>query len=163
MAEFLLRRALAERGIGWHVRSSGLRAVAGRPMHPSTLAVLGERGIAVGDWVSTRTSAEQLRRADLVLTATARHRSQAITLAPDVLRRSFTIRQFARLADAADPLHDRRLPALVAAAAAARSRLQPVAAELEDVADPIGQPLRAFQRTAAELDDAVTRMLSPLR
>ena len=133
-------------------------------MHPSTAAVLGERGIAVGDWVSTRTSADQLRRADLVLTATARHRSQAITLAPEVLRRSFTIRQFARLADAADRVEDdRQLPSLVAAVAAARSRVQPVPAESEDITDPIGQPLSAFQRTAAVLDDAVTRLLSPLR
>ena len=136
-------------------------------MHPYAAAVLAEQGIDIGEWVSTRTSAAQLLHADLILTATAAHRGAVIGLQPRALQRTFTLFQFARLAEAA------RLPTelvdgstvgadLLNAARAMRSELQPAQPGAEDLADPIGEPPAAFVQTATLITAATTAILAPL-
>jgi protein-tyrosine phosphatase len=137
-------------------------------MHPYAAAELAERGIDTGEWAATRTSPQQLLRADLILTATAAHRGAVIGLQPRALQRTFTLFQFARLAE---PI---RLPAesavagpaggatLLNAARAMRSELQPAEPGAEDLADPIGEPPAAFARTAALITAATTAILGPL-
>lgn len=104
---------------------------------------------------------EYLADATLVLTATRRQRSVCTALTPAALHRTFTVRQFGRLAAAAEPLDgssDDPLGAAIAAAAQARGRLQPAAPDADDLRDPIGGTAADFRRCAEEIE----RSLRPL-
>ncbi|WBB80850.1 low molecular weight phosphatase family protein [Micromonospora sp. WMMD882] len=155
MAEHIARRLLARWPVA--VASAGTAAVPGRPMHPYAAFVTATRGGDPTGFRSRRLDAADLVEATLVLTATRRQRSFCATLAPAVLRRTFTLRQFARLAAAADPPSGgdgRPLRAVVEAAALARARLQP-ALDGDDLADPIGGGPADFTRCAEEIERSV--------
>ena len=132
-------------------------------MHPHAAVVAAGWGADPGAFRSRALRADLVAGAGLVLAASRRERAACVALAPGAMRRTFTLRQFARLADAAtDPAYPittpppaDRLEAAVSAAARARDRLQPVDAEQDDLADPIGQPLAAFHRCAGEIEAAL--------
>ncbi len=107
-----------------------------------------------------------INRADLVLTAARRHRSSVVSMVPSALGRTFTILQFARLCAqvapivADDPGELGRQ--LVVQAKLARSSLQPVPVELDDLADPMGRGVEDFRVCADELQVAIEQILRPL-
>ncbi|RKR86027.1 protein-tyrosine phosphatase [Micromonospora pisi] len=170
MAEYLARellfQQLREEAPGVPVSSAGTHAVPGYPMHPHAARLTAERGTDPELFRSRPLHADQLRTAGLILTATRSQRSTCVALAPSVLRRTFTMRQFARLASAAidqgwpapdgqrDPAG--RLERAVAAASRARAGLQPPAQpEDDDLTDPVGHPLDEFRRCVREIERAL--------
>jgi protein-tyrosine phosphatase len=89
-----------------------------------------------------------------VLTATREHRVAVVSLDPQALPRTFTLREFARLvralpADATAP------PAAVVASAAASRGTVRVAPAQDDVTDPYGGPLRSYRRCRDVITEAV--------
>ncbi|WP_435207855.1 low molecular weight phosphatase family protein [Micromonospora sp. bgisy143] len=159
MAEYLARRLLADRAV--LVSSAGTDAMDGLAMHPYAAQVVAEEGGDPAAFASRTLRAEQLADATLVLTATRRQRSVCTSLAPSALHRTFTLRQFGRLAAAAEPpvgTADDPLGAAIAAAASARGRLQPAAPDADDLRDPIGGTVADFRRCAEEIE----RSLRPL-
>ncbi|WP_433650753.1 low molecular weight phosphatase family protein [Micromonospora zamorensis] len=159
MAEFLARRLLADRPVT--VASAGTDAIDGLAMHPYAMEVAADSGADPAEFRTRGLRPEYLADATLVLTATRRQRSVCTALAPAALHRTFTVRQFGRLAAAADPLDgssDDPLGAAIAAAAQARGRLQPAAPEADDLRDPIGGTAADFRRCAEEIE----RSLRPL-
>lgn len=182
MAQQLLRRAAAARfGDGaWQVDSAGTNIPGPWPLHEYAAAVLATRLPTVAAHTSQQLSAAQIAGADLILTASRRQRGIVVRLVPGAIGRTFTIKQFARLCDAVAPLDGEldREPIgelggsvadageagrrLVAAAKLARSSLQPVPGEEEDLPDPMGGPLTDFQVCADRLQDAIDRILRPL-
>ncbi|CUU53804.1 protein-tyrosine phosphatase [Parafrankia irregularis] len=169
MARVGLREPLARAAA---VSSAGVQARVGEPMHPLASAVLDEHGVDDAGFRARQLTTAMAERADLVLCATRQHRADVVTLAPRAVRRSFTLREFARLADWA--LADGRLAslepevgiqpehlrvagmALTDAAAAARGMTRPSAPEHDDIADPLGGNLEAF-RDCADIIDAAVR------
>lgn len=152
----------------WTIDSAGTDVDPGRPMHRFASQVLRDRSIPVTEHAAAAASVGRLQAANLVLTASRRHRGWVVTQAPAVLGRTFTILQFARLADQvaeiAGPDPSELGQQLVAAAKLARAGMQPVATpDLDDVNDPIGRPLEAFEACADTLSDAIRRILRPLR
>ncbi|MEK8105373.1 low molecular weight phosphatase family protein [Micromonospora sp. M12] len=101
MAEYLARRLLADRPVT--VASAGTDAVDGLGMHPYAMEVATESGADPAEFRTRGLRAEYLVEATLVLTATRRQRSVCTALAPGALHRTFTLRQFGRLAAAAEP------------------------------------------------------------
>jgi protein-tyrosine phosphatase len=167
IAERLFRQRLSDgSGPAWSVASAGTHGFDGHPMHPSAAQVVRERGGAPEDFRSRPLTAEIVRSADLVLTAGREHRSVVVQLVPAAVRRSFTIRQFARLCAAVPPLpgDDPRGvgPALVAEALLARSEVPPAPPSEDDLADPIGQPVDAFRLCADSLEQALGAVVRPL-
>ncbi len=180
MAEYLLRDALRAAGIpadatadladgrpatGWSIGSAGTRTRGGRPMDPAALTVLAERGIDGSAFIGRALTPQLVRDSDLVLAATREHRGAVAVLNPASLSRLFTIQQFGYLADAAQPgaVSD---PVdagfdLLARARAARSQVPGRTVE-DDLADPVGKPVEAFRRCAAELDTALAGALRTL-
>ncbi|NJP35166.1 arsenate reductase/protein-tyrosine-phosphatase family protein [Micromonospora thermarum] len=159
MAEYLARRLLADRRV--EVASAGTDAVEDRSMHPYAAEVAAGTGADPAGFRTRRLSREHLVGATLVLTATRRQRSVCTTLAPAVLHRTFTLRQFGRLAAAAEPAPEPAvdpLRAAIEAAARARGRLQPAAPDADDLRDPIGGTAADFRRCAEEIE----RSLRPL-
>lgn len=189
LAERITRRGLADR-LGdhadrFHTGSAGTQAVPGRPMHPYIRKVLRAREVEVEGFTSRRLSAGLVARADLVLGATAVERDEAIALEPSSLRRTFTLRELARLLDHAtimsrseDPpggssdllmiagaegAADRvaRARRVVAAAHGMRGRVPYADPAGDDVADP--EPtLLAFDQCATGLAGAVGAVLDAL-
>ncbi len=153
MAEYTARRMLA--GLPVTVASAGTDAVAGRAMHPYAAAVVAEAGADPESFRTRRLAPEHLTDAVLVLTATRRQRSVCTAMAPAALHRTFTLRQFGRLAAAVEPPlteQDDPLAAAVTAATLARARLQPASGDADDLPDPVAGTPEQFRRCAEEIE-----------
>jgi protein-tyrosine phosphatase len=165
MAEFLLRVALDRGGPGWRVSSAGVEAEVGRPMHPLAERALTDLGFAPGQWSSTATTRSLLDSADLILTAETDHRSAIVKMAPGTLRRTFTLRQFARMAPLLEPIGDvvsgefRHI--LASRIAAVRAHLQPVTDDADDIADPLGHNAKAFRACARTIQSLAEQVAVP--
>ncbi|MFI7553763.1 low molecular weight phosphatase family protein [Micromonospora sediminimaris] len=156
MAEYAARRLLTGQPVT--VASAGTDAVEGLAMHPYAAVIAAETGEDPASFRSRRLLPEHLTGAVLVLTATRRQRSICTALAPAALHRTFTLRQFGRLAAAAEPPPDEQddpVRAAVAAAALARGRLQPAPGDADDLRDPVGGTPEDFRRCAEEIDRAL--------
>jgi protein-tyrosine phosphatase len=170
MAERIAREAFATHvGAGTvEVFSAGTDAGAGRKMHRHSAEVLRERGIDADSFVTRLATPGLLAAADLVLTATRKQRAHCVTLAPSALRRTFTMRQFGRLAGAVDPGRPPfapapllRLPSLMDEIVLARSRQQG-STDADDLKDPLGLPIDAFRECAKVLDGVVDVLVTRL-
>ncbi|MEV4703918.1 low molecular weight phosphatase family protein [Actinoplanes sp. NPDC049316] len=135
--------------------SAGTRAYDGSPMHEGSATVLAECGVDAGGFVSRTVSSSILRDADLVLTATRDQRSACLTLEPSAVRRTFTLRQFARFAAAVAPIADGpvadRMRRLVAGVNESRHLVPAVPGEQDDLPDPVNQPIDAFRVCAEDV------------
>ncbi|MFG2164364.1 arsenate reductase/protein-tyrosine-phosphatase family protein [Micromonospora chersina] len=168
MAEFIARRLLRDLPVA--VASAGTDALDGAAMHPYAVEVAAGTGADPAAFRTRRLRPEHLTRAGLVLTATRRQRSICTALAPAALPRTFTLRQFARLAAAAGeapeatepavPREDSPLRAAVAVAARARGRLQPATPGADDLRDPIGGSPADFRRCAEEIERSIRPVLA---
>ncbi|MFI7576691.1 low molecular weight phosphatase family protein [Micromonospora sp. NPDC049497] len=166
MAEYIARRLLADQPVV--VGSAGTDAHDDLAMHPYAAEVAAGTGADPRLFRSRRLRPEHLAGATLVLTATRRQRSVCTALAPAALHRTFTLRQFGRLAEAAGAAPDAAEPArggtagplraAVEAAARARGRLQPAAPDADDLPDPLGGSAADFRRCAEEIE----RVMRPL-
>jgi len=146
-----LQQLLGDAAGAIDVSSAGVLALVGSPMDDlaaDQLRRLGgdPRGSAATQWTSTMSE-----DADLVLTATRDLRSRVLEDTPRVLRRTFTIPEFAALA-ASNIFRERRVTSagdLVGRAAAQRGS---VVLEDYDVPDPVGQSTRVHREVADLLD-----------
>src|SRR4051812_17312344 len=142
------------------VSSAGTYGLAGHPIEPDAMSVLAEMGVQPDEFAARELVRDVVERSDLVLTATREHRAAAVSMLPRSSRRTFTIREFARLVEAVDvgqvsggdPVV--RAVALVDAAAAQRGYVRPASAADDDVADPYRRPIDAFRVAARQIDDA---------
>jgi len=170
IAEQLLRAAGVEQfgaSSAWNISSAGTDVDRIRPLHRFAEEVLRERGVLIPGHQAVQVTRDQIMEADLILAAARQHRAAVVTMAPPALGRTFTIRQFARLVDQIEPITSTDPVTLglqlVDDAKSARGMMQPVPVEQDDVADPIGRPIGVFRECADQLDDAVRRILRPLR
>ncbi|QTX05436.1 low molecular weight phosphatase family protein [Agromyces archimandritae] len=167
MMERLLAHRLAEQGVDARVTSAGTHALRGAPMTEDAGLALDGLGV---DWQPHH--AEQLtdaaiEGAGLVLTATRDHRALVVSQVPSAVGRVFTMREFARVAGAVEagaggtggPGADAAPNAtgfapFIAAVARARGLHPPADPADDDLADPIGRPLDAYEAAARLIDDA---------
>ncbi len=181
-AAAMLRAGLPP-GSGVAVTSAGTSATPGQEVPPLLVRELARRGVDVADHRSRQLSAEQVSAADLVLVATRAHRAVVVGAVPGALRRTFTLREMARLltsptsprwsaAGALAAPHDgapstddededgevARWAALAPAAAARRGAA--VAQGEDDLADPYGRSARAYRNSVAEVERAAQVVLA---
>ena len=92
---------------GFHGRqSAGTRAVIGHPIELTAAKSLGGLGRGVRQFpVRRRLTARIASEADLILTMSERHRDKVLGLAPMQFRRTFTLREAARLAEESGRQH----------------------------------------------------------
>lgn len=164
LAEHLLRAKLKAHQTRWTVRSAGIAARDGEPLLPATKMVLGEHGIEVARWQTSRLTPNLVRMADLVLTAEVEQRRGVVSMAPAAVARTFTLLEFARLlslsgwsitADKSSTLAD----SLIAAAAAGRDRPQLRDTQATDISDPIRRPISELRETTKQIDRALEEIL----
>jgi protein-tyrosine phosphatase len=156
----------------WRIGSAGTAVRGPWPLHEHAATVLAERLPAeqlpaLDGHRSVQLTTALIADADLVLTATRQHRGAVVTTLPGAVGRTFTIGQFARLCDAVpeftahDPGEAGR--ELLTRAKRARSSLQPVPGDLDDLPDPMGGGLADFRVCADRLQRSIDSILRPLR
>ena len=167
LAERLLSARLQAAGIGCDqvsVRSAGTRALVGESMTERAAAELESVGGDPLGFVSQQLTAELVRSADLVVTATLDHRREVVTLYPEALRRSFALLEVARLLDGADISMFDGLPAERVrglGAFVARQRQFPVVTNPgeDDVVDPFSRSREAYVATTRQIAPAVQALV----
>ena len=160
MAEGLLRHRLDDAGAAVEVRSAGILPGGVAASAPG-VEVLAGRGIDLSAHVSRTMASDEIAAADLVIGMERRHVQDAIVRVPAAEAWSFTLRDLVRRAEAASPrAGGERLRTWAARLAAGRPRAALLGVGDDGVADPIGQPRAAYERTAAELDDLLARLVA---
>jgi protein-tyrosine phosphatase len=138
--ERTLLRRLRELGVtDVSVCSAGTRAAVGAHMDDRSRRALIAEGSSAAGFVPTTLERAIARRPALVLTLERAHRGDLLEIAPGLLRKTFTLREFARLiaaaGDVAGTTPTEVLAAMPVAAAAARRAGDRV--DDDDVADPV--------------------------
>ena len=158
---FIERALQAELDRSWgpgrvEVVSAGTGALVDEPMNPPALRVLEAAGYTADGFRARALTPEIVASADLVLTATRRHRGLVAQLHPRALRCTFTLREFADLVSdlprdtpAADPVEHVRT--LVQAAAARRGLRPPLADAEADVIDPYLRDEAVFEQMSQQI------------
>ncbi|MGV8967663.1 MAG: low molecular weight phosphatase family protein [Cellulomonas sp.] len=151
------------------VASAGVRAVVGAPMPEQMARLVRAAGASTDGFASRQLTEQMLRDADLVLALTRGHRSKIVALHPGVVRRTFTLRELARLAGGVDPAAlpaagtmGARFAALLPLAAAQRGLRRAEPAD-DDVVDPFGGDDALYRRAFSELSPAAHELARTLR
>jgi protein-tyrosine phosphatase len=138
---------------GATIRSAGTRAtLTGSPRE--VVAVMASAGLDVSGHVSRQLDVGMLADADLVVGMAREHVRDAVLLDPPAFRRTFTLKELLRRAGVAGaPAPGTTLAEWLAVLAEGRTTAELLGSSTEDdVADPMGLPLRAYELAAAELD-----------
>lgn len=152
MAEQLLRARLENEQ--WaEVDSAGILAEVGSPMTTEASDALIAHVGTIAQHRAKQLTEAMVAAADLVLAATRDIRADIVRSVPNAVRRTFTVREFARLAAL---MPDDAVPALSGLAAAVAAERVGAPDADDDVADPIGKPARDYVLAADVLNDAVT-------
>lgn len=165
LAERLLTARLRGRN-SVAVASAGTAALVGWGMDGPSARALRELGGNPDGHVARRLTAEMVTGADLVLTAETAHRPVVVQFEPLAFRRTFTMREFARLGAGLPPLapppDDETLRARVAEVAAQRGHAEPAEPGGNDIGDPFGAPIDAARQAAAQVSAAMDGVLAAL-
>jgi protein-tyrosine-phosphatase len=161
MAEALLRDRLARRGVPAAVHSAGLLD-AGVPASAYGVAVLRARGIDLSGHRSTTMSVDLLDAADLVLGMARLHLREAVVLRPEIFRKSFTLKELVRRGeDIGSRSPGQSLEEWLLKAHAGRAHTDLLGdADADDIFDPIGSSRSVYEKTAAELEDLIDRLVA---
>jgi protein-tyrosine phosphatase len=162
-AERLLAHAL---GSSVRVSSAGTHALVGQGFSPPMDVLVAETGADTSGFAAREVTPAILREADLVLGLTREHRALTVDLAPATVRRSFTLREYARLLRSIEPdllpqgTPGERARASVPLAGARRRR---AGAAEDDVGDPYRRGEVAYATAFAEISRAVRDIAELLR
>jgi protein-tyrosine phosphatase len=150
------------------VSSAGTHALVGQPISEPMARLLRSNGVDKTKFAARRLTESLMKDADLVLTLTRAQRSLVVELCPPAVRRTFTVREFARLLGKLDSsaLPDgtpaERLRAAMPLAAAQRS-LRRAPSQDDDVIDPFRLSADIYAASFAEISSAVNAIVQALR
>ncbi|EME53345.1 protein-tyrosine-phosphatase [Rhodococcus ruber BKS 20-38] len=151
-AELLTTAFAREAGRGeLSAHSAGTRGMVGRPMEPTAALVLRQLGGEPDGFVARRLSPHIAQDADLVITMAESHRAAVLQAAPRMLKRTFTLREAARL---------QQLSGAETVTELAAARAQFPAPGPEDVTDPIGRDEDTFVAVGTEIADLLLPLLA---
>ena len=160
MAEALLRDRLDRRGVPARVHSAGL-IDAGRPASEHGVSLLRAQGLDLGPHRSRTLVPELLGDADLVLGMAREHVREAAVMLPSAWPRSFTLKELVRRgSEVGFRMPDQPLSEWLAKCHVGRSQRDLLGTSVDDdVADPYGGPINAYERTVSQLTDLVDRLV----
>lgn len=184
MAERLLQAGLNQvLPGGFEVRSAGTRAMVGDPIQPISADIIRTFGGDPEQFAARQLTPKILRGVDLVLTMTSGHRGEVLQLDASLLKRTFTIREFARMLDVldqraeaagnpsegtdddGDPLAANHAfwRGLPARAAAVRHLSLPTDSAENDIIDPYRRAPEVYRQMEDELAPAIVSILRHAR
>ena len=157
--ERLLRQRLGPTVV---VASAGTSALVGEPIAAPMAELLATCGADTDEFHARLVSPQLIEAAELVLTATRAHRSLVVEMWPAAVRRTFTVREFARLLGQVDKAAlptgspaERLRPAIPMAAA---QRGWVPQAE-DDIVDPYGRDRGAYKAAFGAILPAVATIV----
>jgi protein-tyrosine phosphatase len=165
--ERILRRDLT--GTRILVGSAGTGALVGKPMDPTSAALLEAKGLGADDFVARALTPELVRDADLVIGAAREHVDTAARMFPKALRYAFALRDLADLLDGltaeelAETSGDNPVARVAAAAVGRRGTIQPRTPEESTIVDPFRQGRHVFDKMADQIRAALPPVVSALR
>ena len=155
--------ALLERSLGAdgsvRVTSAGTHAVVGSPVAAPMQDLLSSMVVPTAEHRGTQITARMIRDSSLVVVMTREQRSAVVSMEPSAVRRTFTLRELARLSDglelprSTEASMSERVVELVARAGA--SRRPPEQPSDDEIDDPWGGKQSAYERSLAEIHEAV--------
>jgi protein-tyrosine phosphatase len=162
MAEALLRHHLAQAGVDATVASAGLHP-GGRPATDHGIAAMADRGLDLADHRSRQVDADLVRGAELIVAMAREHVREVAVLDQEAVRRTFTLKELVRAAEAKGRRSpDEALATWLARLAEGRRREDLLGVGHDpafDVDDPIGRDRADYETTASELDDLLRRLV----
>lgn len=160
MGEALLADRLRRRGVEAVVSSAGL-VLHGQPASAHAVSVLRGRGIDHSSHRSRVMDTGILESADLVLAMTRQHLREAAVLNPSTFDRTFTLKELVRRGEAAGPrAAGQPLEEWLEKVGAGRDRSDLLGTSGEDdVADPYGMDRGDYERTCAEIEASIDRLV----
>lgn len=175
VAELILAEALA----GFadvRVESAGTGALVGHGVPDPAQRLAAQRGIDAAAHRARQVDTSLIRGADLIVTMAREHRRTIVENLPAAMRRAFTLRELARIADVVEPdlpaavasanatTAAEGMKAAVALAAALRGTVPPPASPDEfDIVDPYRRSDDVYATSFAELAPAADRVAEFLR
>jgi protein-tyrosine phosphatase len=154
------------------VESAGTAAMVGQPVPAEAAEFVRTLGADPTGHAGRQITPEIIAQADLILVAAREHRSAIVTMLPRASRKTFTLREFARLAEGGDgwttilpsdsPIGG-ALPGLIAELAARRGSLLPVDPADDDVIDPYRRDQGVYAQAAQELAPALSVIVDSVR
>lgn len=159
MAEAMLRHALRERGCAGEIEiaSSGTWAYDGSPATAAAVDTMSARGVDAGSHLSRAVDRDELLQADLIVAMTSVHVRELLEVAPEVKPKLVLHKELAEMApdlEGADHAEERLRRLLAAARPEQRRSL--------DVDDPMGLPVMAYERCAADLERGISALVDVL-
>jgi protein-tyrosine-phosphatase len=157
MAEALLRHHLDLVGMPAVVASAGTLGWNSSGPTDHTLTALSERGIELEGHISRRMNAGILAPAVLVIAMTNDHMDAVRNHHDPAASRTFVLGQLVRLGEKVGPRGSESIDEWLASVdqlRATRRRALPS----DEIRDPLGEPLDAYQVLAAQLDDLTARL-----
>ncbi|WP_308192900.1 low molecular weight phosphatase family protein [Mycobacterium sp. PSTR-4-N] len=142
--------ALERNMSSFRASSAGTRALVGHPIHPEAAHALKRRGADPSDFEARRLTTRGVASADLILGMTKAHRDAVLELAPQALRKCFTLAEASTLAvrfEAGD----------VTTLSAVRSQI--TLTEFLDITDPIDQRAEIFEIVAGQIAELLPPIL----
>lgn len=143
------------------VSSAGTGALVGSPMDLQVEGLVHVIGGRSEGFAARQLTETILEGVDIVLAMTRAHRSKVVELAPALVRRTFTLRELARILPSIDgrvgvSTRDRWLDG---AQRAARARTHSGAPAADDIVDPFGRTPEIYQQMTRELVPAVESLI----
>ncbi|MGO4247967.1 low molecular weight phosphatase family protein [Paenarthrobacter sp. RAF54_2] len=167
VAERLLQAGLDQvSDAKFEVRSAGTRAMVGEPIQPLSADIIRTFGGNAANFKARQLTPAMLRHSDLILTMSSRHRPEVLQLDSSLLKRTFTIREFARMLNVL--LDDASVAPsgtiadwhqVPARAAAVRHLAIPEDASDNDVVDPYRRGSDVYKQMEDELAPAILSIL----
>lgn len=160
MAGALLARAFARAGDEACIDTAGFLE-GGQPSPEGVQAALAREGIDVSGHTSRQVTAGMVGEADVVITMERSHVRQAVMLDRAAWPRTFTLKELVRRGEHIGARRaDETAQAWIADAHRGRRSDDLLGAdEADNLADPMAQPQKAFDRTAVEIDDLCRRLV----
>ncbi|MHA7272351.1 arsenate reductase/protein-tyrosine-phosphatase family protein [Arthrobacter sp. TMT4-20] len=164
MAERLLQAGFDEQAPGqFIVESAGTGALVGNPIDPRVAGMIRLLGGSADHFAARQLAPQILQGKDLILTLTREHRSKVVVLDPSMLRRTYTLREFARIyehleLDETLQAND-RWRAAVNQAFRARS-VHTANVDEDNVVDPYRRADEVYQQMQVDLAPAIRTLTS---
>lgn len=168
MAERLFAAQLPS-GLPVVAASAGTRALVGHGMDTPSLIALRELGGDSSGHVARLFTSALAESSDLILTAESAHRARVVEANPLAFRKTFTMREFARLGAGLGPLTVETtgdttdaLRARVGDVAGRRGWAEAGAPGADEIGDPFGASLKIARGCARTVSDAVGGIIAAL-
>jgi protein-tyrosine phosphatase len=158
MAEALLRHHLEAAGLALPVSSAGTLGWNSAGATDHTITALQERGVSLDGHISRRMNRDLIAPVSLVITMTNDHADAVANHYADAVSRTFVLGQLVRLGERLGGRGGLSIEQWVAGVDELRDSRRRRALPGDEIRDPLGEPLPAYQALAVQLDDLTSRL-----